>query len=73
MIAADLTPWTAGFQAGYPRGRQDATAELLERTIRDPEHRGHPGEPPEGADPHWVDGFLEGYASGRRDILGGAA
>ncbi len=72
MIFPDLTPWNAGYATGHLRGRQDAAAEAVARSARDPHHQGHPGEPPNG-DPEWLDGFLEGYAAGRREELRGAA
>lgn len=72
MIGADLTAWTDGFQAGRRRGLEDIAAEAAGRSTRDASHRGHPGEPPEGDDPNWLDGFLEGYAAGRREMRGAA-
>jgi hypothetical protein len=70
VITGDLTSWHAGYAAGHLRGRQDAAAEAMGRSVRDPQHAGHPGEPPDD-DPEWLDGFLEGYAAGRRDGLRG--
>ncbi len=72
MISEDTMPWTAGFQVGYLRGQQDTAAEAAGRSTRDPQHQGHLGEPPDD-DPEWLDGFLEGYAVGRRENLRGAA
>ncbi len=72
MIPTDLTPWHAGYETGHLRGRQDIAAEAAGRSVRDPHHQGHPGEPPND-DPEWVDGFMEGYAAGRREGLRGAA
>jgi hypothetical protein len=71
MILNDLTAWHAGYETGHLRGRQDIAAEAAGRSVRDPQHVGRPGEPPAGADPEWVDGFLEGYAHGRREQLRG--
>jgi hypothetical protein len=71
VISSDLTTWNAGFQTGHLRGRQDIAAEAVGRSVRDPRHLGHPGEPPEGAAEEWIDGFLEGYAAGRREGLRG--
>ncbi len=71
MISSDLTPWNAGYAAGHLRGRQDAAAEAVGRSVRDPLHNGHPGEPPAGNDPEWVDGFLDGYAHGRDEATRG--
>lgn len=69
MKHTDTTPWTAGHIAGRHRGQQDATAEAAGRYTRDPDHTGHPDEPPAhltGADrDQWIDGFLTGYADGR--------
>ncbi len=72
VISTDLTPWNAGYATGHVRGRQDAAAEAVGRSVRDPLHVGHPGEPPND-DPEWVDGFLDGYAAGRHEGLRGAA
>jgi hypothetical protein len=71
VIGHDLTTWTAGYQAGHRRGHQDGIAETVGRCTRDPSHQGHAGEPP-GDDPEWVDGFLDGYAHGREEAMGGA-
>ncbi len=70
-------PWTHGYATGYRRGTDDANAETGGWYTRNRDHTGNDGEPPghpAGADlDTWNDGFLTGYAHGRRDHLGGAA
>jgi hypothetical protein len=70
VIPTDATAWHAGYEAGHLRGCQDVAAETAGRSTRDPHHRGHPGEPP-GDSRDWVDGFLDGYAAGRKEELRG--
>ncbi len=73
---SDLTPWNAGYQTGHRRGIQDGVLETVQRYLRDPDHKGFPDEPPlldSDERAQWVDGFLQGYADGRRDTLRGEA
>lgn len=72
-----MTHHNDGYRAGYTRGRQDVQAEADGHNLRLPTHTGLVGQPPADLTPdqreQWIDGFLDGYADGRRQSVRGEA
>lgn len=76
LEAAHPELWNTAWGTGYRRGTADGDAETGGWYTRNHDHDGRPDEPPP-LEPEqrevWIAAFVDGYATGRADAIGGAA